>query len=264
MGKKKIALVDLSQSDKAQLKASGVRSQKLIIKKNTKTPDVAIPVVEPQGSTLKVEKTSSTAKTKARVKKGHSKRYLEARALVDKTKTYSPDQAIALLRQVSTTKFDPSVELHLLLNIDKLSGELNLPHGTGKTVKVEIATEDTLSKLKAGTIDFDILVAEPKMMPKLAQYAKLLGPKGLMPNPKTNTISEKPEELAQKLAGGSCRFKTEPKAPLIHQVIGKLSFKDAQIIENLTATLQAIQLKNILSCHICSSMSPSIKVDFQL
>ena len=261
MGKKKIALVDLSQSDKAQLKASGVRSQKLIIKKSTKAPEVAVPVVEvaPESTPVKTDK-----KTKTRVKKGHSKRYLEARALIDKTKTYSPTEAISLLRQVSTTKFDPSVELHLLLNINKLSGDLNLPHGTGKTAKVEIATEDTLSKLKAGTIDFDILVAEPKMMPKLAQYAKLLGPKGLMPNPKTNTISDKPEELAKKLAGGSCRFKTEPKAPLIHQVIGKLSFKDTQLLENLTAALQAVQLKNILSCHLCSSMSPSIKVDFQL
>lgn len=267
MGKKKIALVDLSQSETHQLKATGVRSQKLTQKKQPKAIDVPVPVPV-QGPTLKespegtkIEKRSDlNVKTKKRVKHGRSKRYLLAKNLVDKTKAYSLDAGVKLLRQVSTTKFDSSVELHLNLTCDKLSGEISLPHGTGKKLKVEIASDAILAKIKDGVIDFDILVAEPKFMPKLAQYAKLLGPKGLMPNPKTNTISDKPEAIKTKLEAGATRYKSEPKAPLMHLVIGKLSLKDDQLVDNLKAVIKTILPKNIASAYICSSMSPSIKL----
>ena len=262
MGKKKIALVDLSQSDTPQLKASGVRSQKLTQKKQPKAVDAPVEVKPVSSVDTKETKSKDKKKktTKKRVKHGRSKRYLDSKIKVDKTKTYKLDKAIELLRKVSTTKFDPTVELHIKLNVDKLSGELNLPHGTGKTQKVEIASDSTLAKLKDGVIDFDVLVAEPKFMPKLAQYAKLLGPKGLMPNPKTNTISDKPLEIKKKLAGGTTRYKTEPKAPLVHLSIGKLSFKDSQIKENIKTTVKTILPSNISSIHLCSSMSPSIKL----
>lgn len=257
MGKKKIALVDLSQSDTPQLKASGVRSQKLIIKKQPKAVEVPVEAIiptQPQTSQPKAEKTHT------RVKHPKSKRYLEAKAKIDKNKLYPLTEAIKLLKEVSKVKFDPSVEFHAVLTVEKLSGELELPHGTGKTVKVEIATDATLTKLNDNLIDFDILVAEPKMMPKLAKYAKMLGPKGLMPNPKTNTISDKPEELKKKLEGGAMRYKSEPKAPLIHLNIGKLSFKDEQLLANIETVLQTLQVKNIKLAYLCSSMSPSIKL----
>jgi len=260
MGKKKIALVDLSQSETHQLKATGVRSQKLSQKKQPKTIDVPVPVtvpVEPLAPEIAPEQTKGRKK---RVKHGRSKRYLLAKNLVDKTKAYSLDAGVKLLRQVSTTKFDSSVEIHLNLICDKLSGEISLPHGTGKKLKVEIASDAILAKIKDGVIDFDILVAEPKFMPKLAQYAKLLGPKGLMPNPKTNTISDKPEAIKTKLEAGATRYKSEPKAPLIHLVIGKLSFTDDQLVDNLKAVIKTVLPKNIASAYICSSMSPSIKL----
>jgi len=263
MGKKKIALVDLSQSDTPQLKASGVRSQKLIIKKQPKAEAVPVAVKEPiaDPETKATDKKSAKAeKTHTRVKHPKSKRYLEAKAKIDKNKLYPLAEAIKLLKEVSKVKFDPSVEFHAVLSVEKLSGELELPHGTGKTVKVEIASDATLTKLNDNLIDFDILVAEPKMMPKLAKYAKMLGPKGLMPNPKTNTISEKPEELKKKLEGGAMRYKSEPKAPLIHLNIGKLSFKDEQLLANIETVLKTLLVKNIKLAYLCSSMSPSIKL----
>jgi len=97
-------------------------------------------------------------------------------------------------------------------------------------------------------------------MPKLAKYAKFLGPKGLMPNPKTGTISPKPEELKKKLEGGTMRYKSEPKAPLVHLIVGKLSFSDNQLIENINTVITTLQAKNLSLVHLCSSMSPSIKL----
>ncbi|MDZ7587171.1 MAG: hypothetical protein U0946_05405 [Patescibacteria group bacterium] len=258
MGKKKIALIDLSQSETAQLKASGVRSQKLIIKKKPASVEAVIPVVEPEHE----KKSDFNVKTKHRLKHPRSKRYLAAKAKIDKTKIYPLTEAIKLLREVSLAKYDPSVEFHASLTCDKLSGELNLPHGTGKKVTVEIATEATLTKLNDNLIDFDILVAEPGMMPKLAKYAKLLGPKGLMPNPKTGTISDKPEALKKKLEGGASRYKSEPKAPLIHLTIGKLSFSDDQLINNVNTVITTLQPKNLSLVHLCSSISPSIKIQY--
>lgn len=268
MGKKKIALLDLAESDSPKLKASGVRSQKLtqVKKKDTSAPK-AIPVKE-MGSELrsssepeKSSKDSKDSKTIERVKHDRSKRYLKTKKLVDRTKSHTTKEAIKLLRKVSTVKFDASVELHINLTVDKLSGELELPHGTGKKLKVEVANDKTLVKLKNGKIDFDVLISEPKMMPKLAAYAKVLGPKGLMPNPKTGTISDKPEEVKKKLAGGAIRFKSENKAPIIHLIIGKLSFKDSQLEDHITKTINTVLPKNIASAFLCSSMSPSIKLE---
>lgn len=263
MGKKKIAVVDLSQSDTPKLKASGTRSQKLKKAKQSKKLEAPIPVkpIEPkQPLKTKAKPQAKKVKAKKRIKHSRSKRYLAAKTKLDKNKAYAPKPALKLLRDISQVNFDASVELHLNLSVDKLSGELELPHGTGKTQTVEIASDKTLTKLKNGQIDFDVLIAEPKIMPKLAKYAKLLGPKGLMPNPKVGTITDKPEELKKKLSKGATRFKSEPKASLIHLVIGKLSFKDNQLEANLATAISTIKPKNITSAYLCSSMSPSIKL----
>lgn len=266
MGKKKIALVDLSQSETAQLKATGVRSQKLTKTKAPKAVEMPIPVVEP--IEVKTETKKETVKIpekkiKHRIKHIRSKRYLSSKKLVDKKKAYSIPEAIKLLREISKVKFDPTVELHANLNVEKLSGELSLPHGTGKKQKVVIASEELLAKLNDGVIDFDILVSAPQFMPKLAKYAKFLGPKGLMPNPKTGTISPKPEEIKKKLEAGAFRYKSEAKSPLLHLVIGKLSFKDEQLVANIQTTISTLQPKNLSVVYLCSSMSPSIKLQLE-
>ena len=265
MGKKKIALVDLSQSDTATLKATGVRSQKLTIKtKETPQEDMGKPIsqtsaaepTETENAAATEIKEKSTTKLRKRIRHGRSKRYTAAKSLIETGKAYPVSDAVKLLKEASTVKFDASVELHGNLSVEKVAGEMTLPHGTGKTLKVEIATDKTLTKLNTGTIDFDVLIAEPTMMPKLAKFAKLLGPKGLMPNPKTGTISTDPQSAAKKLAGGAVRY----KSPLIHLVVGKLSFKETDLTVNINAALKAIQPKNLTSLYLTASMSPSIKL----
>lgn len=267
MGKKKVALVDLSQGEKAQLKATGVRSQKMTYAKKEKAVEPEYKPIDETVIAPEAEKTEEK-KEKAAPKKVHrkrvrSKRYLEVKSKIDKKKAYSLPDAVKALREVSKVKFDPSVELHLNLNVDKVAGEVTLPHGTGKKLRVEIATDKTLTDLNANKINFDILIAAPQMMPKLAKFAKVLGPKGLMPNPKNGTISPNPEEAAKKFSGGLTHYKSEPKAPLMHIVIGKLSFKDDQLVDNLQAIISSVKTPNISNAYLCSSMSPSVRLEIK-
>ena len=270
MGKKKIALVDLSQSDTATLKATGVRSQKLTIKtKETPQEDMGKPIsqtsaaepTETENAAATEIKEKSTTKLRKRIRHGRSKRYTAAKSLIETCKAYPVSDAVKLLKEASTVKFDASVELHGNLSVEKVAGEMTLPHGTGKTLKVEIATDKTLTKLNTGTIDFDVLIAEPTMMPKLAKFAKLLGPKGLMPNPKTGTVTSDPQKKKTRLEAGQTLVKSEAKTPLMHTVLGKLSQPPIQLEANLNALIQAVGPKNITKLTLAPTMGPSVKID---
>lgn len=205
---------------------------------------------------------SGLKRKKRRAAKAHrrGKKYERSKKMVDSTKSLDLKTAIKLLRKIAFAGFDETVELHINVSKPGLKGEISLPHGTGKAVKVAIVNDEVLKKIEGGTIDFDILVANPADMPKLVKFAKILGPKGLMPNPKAGTVSDKPEEAAKKFAGGAIRFKTEAKFPLIHQSIGKLSFKDDQLIDNVEAFLKAVKPENITSAYLKSTMSPAIRL----
>ena len=195
-----------------------------------------------------------------------SKKYLEAASLVDKTKLYPLPEAVSLVKKTSVTKFDGSVEIHINLNPSVLGekkdfrGSVTLPHGTGKEVRVAIADDEILAKIESGKIDFDILVAHPSMMPKLAKVARILGPRGLMPNPKTGTVSADPEKRARELSHGQVNFKTEPDQPIIHMSIGKVSFDDKKLMDNITAVLGAIDKNKVTRVTLASTMGPGIKV----
>lgn len=216
-----------------------------------------------KGESPEQSKAKKTKKQKVRVR---SKRYQELSKMVDKNKAYQLLDAISLVKQTSLTKFDGSVELHVNLNPAVLGekkdfrGSVNLPHGTGKEIKVAIADDALISKIEAGKIEFDVLVAHPTMMAKLARVAKILGPKGLMPNPKTGTVSPDPEKRAKELAGGNINFKTEPDNPIIHLMIGKVSFEDKKLIENAQALLDAIGRNKIAKATLSATMGPGVKV----
>lgn len=204
-------------------------------------------------------KTEKKAKVHSR-----SRRYKEAVMKVDRSKVYAIDEALELLRSISLVKFDPAVELHINVIEKGLRGTLSLPHGTGKEVRVTIADATTIDKvvenIEKGKIDFDALIAHPQVMGKLARVAKFLGPRGLMPNPKNGTISPDPEKVAKRLQEGEINWKTEADFPIIHQVIGKLSFKDNQLSENFKAFVKSVGDIKIKSVTLKSSMSPGIKV----
>ncbi len=185
------------------------------------------------------------------------KNYLKVKDLVDKKKTYSLDEAIDLVKKTSFSKFDGAVETHINVSEKGLRGTVSLPHGTGKTVRVRIADDALIADPR---IDFDILVAHPAMMPKLAKIAKILGPRGLMPNPKTGTIGENVEELALRLRSGQQSWKTETEFPIVHSIIGKVSFENKKLEENLAVLLKSIGHDKIKSVFLKATMGPSIKV----
>lgn len=201
---------------------------------------------------------------KERKARSRSRAYKLAKTKVEAKEVYPIEKAVKLLKDISLTTFVGSVELHINTIETGIRGIVSLPHGTGKKLRVVIADEAVIEKVKSGKIDFDILVAHPSMMSKIATVAKVLGPKGLMPNPKAGTISDKPEEVVKKLAGGQVQYKTEPEHPIIHQVIGKMDFDDKKLIENYTTLINAIGPTKITSVTLKSTMSPGIKVALPL
>lgn len=222
-----------------------------------------------------------------------SKRFKEAAQLVDKSKTYTLEEALPLLKQTAKAKFDEAVELHVRLGIDptksdqQVRGTIALPHGVGKSARVAafvdgpkeaeakeagadiVGGEELIAKIaQTGTIDFDVAIATPAMMPKIAKLAKLLGPRGLMPNPKTETVGPNVAKMVQEQKAGKQSFRND-NAGNIHQLFGRASFDEQKLSENLNALLDMIRkLKPssskgiyIKSATICTTMGPGIKID---
>ena len=192
--------------------------------------------------------------------KKRGKKYTESQTLVDKTKLYPLTDAIKLVKKTSYSKFDGTVELHLVVKKLGTTFNVNLPYSAGKKKKVEVADKKTLEKLKKGKIDFDVLLATAEMMPHLVPFAKLLGPKGLMPNPKTGTLIKNIKD-ADKFSGNSITLKTERAAPVIHTTIGKVSQKEKELAENTASILEAFGKRQIRKAYLASTMGPSIKLE---
>lgn len=219
------------------------------------------------------------------------KKYRAAAEKIDRNKAYSIDEAIALIVGNKLAKFDESVEAHVRLTIDPKKGEemargvVVLPHGTGRSKKVAVITstkakeaeaagaevvggEDLIEKIKNDKLEkVDVIVASPEMMPKIASIAKILGPRGLMPNPKNETVTDKIKEAVENIKKGKVSFKNDATA-IIHQVFGRASFDEAKLKENFMVLMEAIQKakapavkgKFIESVSICSTMGPGIKI----
>ncbi len=217
-----------------------------------------------QQKTDEQETENRKQKTDNRRPRQRGKRYKEALLQVDRQKTYPLPEALELLRKVSASwRIDGTVELHINVIEKGLSGQLTLPHSTGKQTRVAIASDELIEEVQGGKINFDILLAHPSIMGKLAKVAKILGPRGLMPNPKAGTVSDNPEGLALSFAKGQIQFKTEQQAPIIHLSIGKLSMKDDELTDNIRALLTSIGSAKIKNITLKSTMSPGIKVSIQ-
>jgi len=200
------------------------------------------------------------AEKKVKPKRTRGRRWQDGRKKINPQKTYPLSEAIKLLRAVSISRFAGSVDAHLVVKKVGLKGEVEFPYPTGKEQKIRIADDNLLKDLERGKIDFTLLIASPQMMPKLAKYAKILGPRGLMPNPKAGTITDKPEELAKKLAGKT-NWKTEAKAPLVHITIGRVNQPENQLEENFKALISAIGKNNIKKVVLSPTMGPGIKTE---
>lgn len=203
---------------------------------------------------------SENRKRKTDNRNPHSKSYNDALKNLDKSKKYTLSEGLEMLEKLKRSKFDETVELHINTTETGVSGSITLPHGTGKLIRVAIADDDVLAKVALNKIDFDILLAAPQMMPKLAKVAKILGPKGLMPNPKNATLVKDPEKAAENFKKGQMNFRTELKAPIMHLTVGKMSFGVKKLSENIQALIDAIKKEKIRNVTLKSTMSPGIKI----
>ena len=221
-----------------------------------------------------------------------SRRQKEIRKKVDKPIYSNLEEAIKILKETSTAKFTESVELHANLNIDpkyadqQLRTTVTLPNGIGKTVRIAVLTNesnfeeaknngadivgdnDLIELISQGTLDFDLLIATPDSMPKLAKLGRVLGPKGLMPSPKSGTVTTSLASTLEDFKKGKFEYKAD-KTGVVHISFGKADFTEAQLLENLVALFTSIQQnrpsgvkgKYFKKLFICSSMGPSIQVD---
>jgi len=220
------------------------------------------------------------------------KKYQEAYKEVDKTKTYSLADAIELAIKSSPTKFDATTELHIRLGVDPKHADQNirdnivLPNGTGKTLKIAVYADDKeleaakkagadiamgdafLEQLEKSIINFDILIATPAMMPKLGKYARVLGPKGLMPNPKNGTVTTDTAKAVKEAKAGKVEYKIDSSG-IVHLGFGKVSFGKDKLVTNAEVVLNSIKSNKpatvkgnyVLSVYVTSTMGPSIKID---
>ena len=222
-----------------------------------------------------------------------SKKYTAASALVEKNKLYTKEEAIDLVKKTSTTKFDASVEIAMRLNLDtkkadqQLRGALVLPNGTGKTKTVLVIAKgdaakaakeagadfvgdaDMLEKIeKENWFGFDVMIATPDMMPALGKIGKILGPKGLMPNPKTGTVTTDTAKAVAEVKKGRVEYRTDSYGN-VHAIIGKVSFDNEKLIENLDAFVSLIlkskpavvKGKYVKNISVSTTMGPGIKID---
>ena len=247
-GGERIVSVGPSEEELAKLSASEKFSDSVVAREASDKKTV----------TTETQKKQKHRKTKER---SRSKSYMLMAKVLDKSKKYTLPDGLALLEKLKRSKFDETVELHVNTIETGVSGSISLPHGTGKQIRVAIASDDILAKVEKGKIDFDILLAAPVMMPKLAKVAKILGPRGLMPNPKNATLVNDPEKALDAFKKGQINFKTEAKAPIMHLTVGKMSFGAKKLSENIETLIGAIKKEKIRNVTLKSTMSPGIKLD---
>jgi large subunit ribosomal protein L1 len=222
----------------------------------------------------------------------HGKKYTEAAKLVERDRAYGPDEAAALLRQTSVVAFDASVEAHIRLGVDPrhadqmVRGTVVLPHGTGKRVRAivfaqgekaqealragadEVGGEDLVKKIEAGWLEFDVALATPDTMGMVGRLGKILGRRGLMPNPKSGTITFDIERAIREVKAGRVEFKVD-KGGIIHVPFGRASFEEQQLVENLATLVDAINRARpsatkgqyFKSLTVAATMGPGIRVD---
>jgi len=211
--------------------------------------------------TEKVAETSveetSTVKKAAKIR---GKKYKEAKKKIDVLKLYPLKEAIKLVKDTSISKFDGKIEAHITVADIGNVGEITFPHLDLGAKKIVILNDAILAEIKDGKVNFDILIATPVTMPKLLPFARLLGPKGLMPNPKSGTLTDKPEEAVKKLSVAKTMVKTEKKAPVIHIIVGKVSQSETELQANVTELIKVIKVPKIKKLALCATMGPSVKV----
>ncbi|MET7705636.1 50S ribosomal protein L1 [Micromonospora sp. NPDC005413] len=221
-----------------------------------------------------------------------SKSYRKAADVVDRSKLYTPSEAVKLAKETTNVKFDATVEVAMRLGVDPrkadqmVRGVVNLPHGTGKTARVivfasgakadeavaagadEVGTDELVARIQGGWLDFDAAIATPDQMAKIGRIARILGPRGLMPNPKTGTVTMDVTKAVQDIKGGKITFRVDKHSNL-HLIIGKASFSESQLVDNYAAVLDEVlrakpssaKGKYLKKVILTTTMGPGVPVD---
>ncbi|MBM0277391.1 50S ribosomal protein L1 [Micromonospora tarensis] len=221
-----------------------------------------------------------------------SKSYRKAADVIDRSKLYTPAEAVKLAKETTNVKFDATVEVAMRLGVDPrkadqmVRGTVNLPHGTGKTARVivfaggakaeeaaaagadEVGTDELVARIQGGWLDFDAAIATPDQMAKIGRIARILGPRGLMPNPKTGTVTMDVTKAVQDIKGGKITFRVDKHSNL-HLIIGKASFTESQLVDNYAAVLDevlrakpsAAKGKYLRKVILTTTMGPGVPVD---
>jgi large subunit ribosomal protein L1 len=222
----------------------------------------------------------------------HGKRYRQQYDKIDRDRAYPPAEAIALIKETASAKFDETVELHILLGVnvrhadEQLRGTLALPHGLGRDVTVAVFAQgqqardaeaagadfvggqDLVDKVQEGWTDFDVAISTPEMMKGVGQLGRVLGPQGLMPNPKVGTVTDDVEKAISDSKSGKVEYRTDRQA-IVHMTIGKASFEANQLLENYQAVIEEINRakpssakgKYVISATLATTMGPGVRVD---
>jgi large subunit ribosomal protein L1 len=222
----------------------------------------------------------------------HGKRYRQQYEKVDRDHAYPPAEAVALVKETASAKFDETVEVHLLLGVnvrhadEQLRGTLALPHGLGKDVTIAVFAQgqqardaeaagadfvggqDLAEKVQEGWTDFDVAISTPDMMKAVGQLGRILGPQGKMPNPKVGTVTDDIEKAVTDSKAGKVEYRTDRQA-IIHLAIGKASFEESKLLDNYNAVIEEIirakpssaKGKYVVSCTLTSTMGPGVRVD---
>lgn len=243
-------------SDKGQQVVSGSVEEKETDQQKTDQPS----------SENRKQKTDNRKPGKARLAKQakpRSKKYNEANSSLDKTKFYPLSEALEIIKKISYSKFNGTLEAHINTAVLGIRGLVSLPHASGKKLKILAFEGDdaVIEQISKNKIDFDIVITTPKWMPMLTKVAKILGPKGLMPNPKNGTITDDLPKAVASFQTGKTEYKTEAKAPVIHLALGKLSQPLEELEANVKTLLQTIGKTKIKKVVLSPTMGPGVKLD---
>ena len=241
--KKELAVEDLS-------KAKDRKASETVTETN---PEVTPKNVKEVASTDEATKVAKAVRLRG-------KKYLSAKKKIDVLKFYPLKEAIKLVKETSFAKFEGKIEAHLTVIDTGNLGEISFPYLEVGTKRIQLLDDKILAELKDGKINFDILIATTTTMPKLLPFARILGPKGLMPNPKNGTLTDKPEEAMKKLAVAKTIIKTESKAPVVHLVVGKVSQPEKELEANINELIKVIKAPKIKKLVLSATMGPGVKV----
>lgn len=279
MGKTKIKAVDDSAPEEAKLtkgrSSSGRKKVDSLVESLRSELGVVETTPEPQNVSASEQPEKKEAKPKkTETQKPRSKKYQEKSELVDRSQAYQLAEAIELAKSASFSKFPGTMEAHINLKQKNIRFLTSLPFAAGKKLTILafgdnakesgadlVGTDETIEEIVKGKVGFDVVVTTPKWMSKLAKAAKVLGPRGLMPNPKSGTITDNLKKVVEELQAGKVEVKTEPNGAVVHLAVGKVDQDQAEILANLKALFNSLGKSKVSKITLSSTMGIGVKVD---